>query len=67
MFASGEDVIFVLDTEVYSSTGGLATKATPLGAIAQFAAQDKRICKKDLGMIATTYDYVYVAQIVKGR
>ena len=65
--ASGEDVnIFVIDTEVYSNTGGQASKATPLGAIAQFAAQGKRIRKKDLGMIATTYGYVYVAQIAMG-
>ena len=53
-------------TEVYSNTGGQASKATPLGAIAQFAAQGKRIRKKDLGMIATTYGYVYVAQIAMG-
>ncbi|MCI5917009.1 MAG: pyruvate:ferredoxin (flavodoxin) oxidoreductase, partial [Bacteroidales bacterium] len=54
VIASGEDVnIFVIDTEVYSNTGGQASKATPLGAIAQFAAQGKRIRKKDLGMIAT--------------
>ena len=67
VIASGEDVnIFVLDTEVYSNTGGQASKATPLGAIAQFAAQGKRIRKKDLGMIATTYGYVYVAQIAMG-
>ena len=56
----------MLDTEVYSNTGGQASKATPLGAIAQFAAQGKRIRKKDLGMIATTYGYVYVAQIAMG-
>ena len=67
VIASGEDVnILVLDTEVYSNTGGQASKATPLGAIAQFAAQGKRIRKKDLGMIATTYGYVYVAQIAMG-
>ena len=67
VIASGEDVnILVLDTEVYSNTGGQASKATPLGAIAQFAAQGKRIRKKDLGMIATTYGYVYVAQIAIG-
>ncbi len=58
--------VLVLDTEVYSNTGGQASKATPLGAIAQFAAQGKRIRKKDLGMIATTYGYVYVAQIAMG-
>ena len=67
VIASGEDVnVFVIDTEVYSNTGGQASKATPLGAIAQFAAQGKRIRKKDLGMIATTYGYVYVAQIAMG-
>ncbi len=67
VIAAGEDVnILVLDTEVYSNTGGQASKATPLGAIAQFAAQGKRIRKKDLGMIATTYGYVYVAQIAMG-
>ena len=67
VIASGDDVnIFVIDTEVYSNTGGQASKATPLGAIAQFAAQGKRIRKKDLGMIATTYGYVYVAQIAMG-
>ena len=67
VIASGEDLnILVLDTEVYSNTGGQASKATPLGAIAQFAAQGKRIKKKDLGMIATTYGYVYVAQIAMG-
>ena len=67
VIASGEDVnILVLDTEVYSNTGGQASKATPLGAIAQFAAQGKRIKKKDIGMIATTYGYVYVAQIAMG-
>ena len=67
VIASGEDVnILVLDTEVYSNTGGQASKATPLGAIAQFAAQGKLIKKKDIGMIATTYGYVYVAQIAMG-
>lgn len=67
VIASGEDVnLLVLDTEVYSNTGGQSSKATPLGAIAQFAAQGKRIRKKDLGMIATTYGYVYVAQIAMG-
>ncbi len=67
VIASGEDVnILVLDTEVYSNTGGQSSKATPLGAIAQFAASGKRIRKKDLGMIATTYGYVYVAQVATG-
>ena len=67
VIASGEDLnILVLDTEVYSNTGGQASKSTPLGAIAKFAAAGKRIRKKDLGMIATTYGYVYVAQIAMG-
>ena len=58
--------ILVLDTEVYSNTGGQASKSTPLGAIAKFAAMGKRVRKKDLGMIATTYGYVYVAQSAMG-
>ncbi|MDD7258313.1 MAG: pyruvate:ferredoxin (flavodoxin) oxidoreductase [Prevotellaceae bacterium] len=67
VIASGENLnILVLDTEVYSNTGGQSSKATPLGAIAQFAAQGKRVRKKDLGLIATTYGYVYVAQIAMG-
>ncbi|NLM19795.1 MAG: pyruvate:ferredoxin (flavodoxin) oxidoreductase [Clostridiaceae bacterium] len=67
VLASGEDInIFVLDTEVYSNTGGQASKSTPLGAIAEFAAGGKPIKKKDLGMIATTYGYVYVGQIAMG-
>ncbi len=67
VLASGEDVnILVLDTEVYSNTGGQSSKSTPLGAIAQFAAQGKRIRKKDLGLMQTTYGYVYVAQIAMG-
>ncbi|WP_077196680.1 pyruvate:ferredoxin (flavodoxin) oxidoreductase [Prevotella ihumii] len=67
VIASGEDVnILVLDTEVYSNTGGQSSKSTPLGAIAQFAASGKRIRKKDLGLMATTYGYVYVAQIAMG-
>ncbi len=67
VIASGEDVnILVIDTEVYSNTGGQASKATPLGAIAKFAAAGKRIRKKDIGMIAATYGYVYVAQIAMG-
>ncbi len=67
VIASGEDVnILVLDTEVYSNTGGQSSKSTPLGAIAKFAASGKRVRKKDLGMIATTYGYVYVAQIAMG-
>ena len=67
VIASGEDVnILVLDTEVYSNTGGQSSKATPLGAIAKFAAAGKRVRKKDLGMIATSYGYVYVAQVAMG-
>ena len=67
VLSTGEDVnILVLDTEVYSNTGGQSSKATPLGAIAQFAAQGKRIRKKDLGLMQTTYGYVYVAQIAMG-
>lgn len=67
VLASGADVnILVLDTEVYSNTGGQASKATPLGAIAQFAASGKRITKKDLGLMQTTYGYVYVAQVAMG-
>ncbi|MBO5849882.1 MAG: pyruvate:ferredoxin (flavodoxin) oxidoreductase, partial [Paludibacteraceae bacterium] len=67
VIASGKNVnILVLDTEVYSNTGGQASKATPVGAIAKFAAAGKRVRKKDLGMIATTYGYVYVAQIAMG-
>jgi len=67
VIASGEDVnILVLDTEVYSNTGGQASKSTPIGAIAKFAAMGKRVRKKDLGMIATTYGYVYVAQVAMG-
>ena len=67
VLASGEDVnILVLDTEVYSNTGGQSSKATPLGAIAQFAAAGKRVTKKDLGLMQTTYGYVYVAQVAMG-
>lgn len=67
VLASGEDVnVLVVDTEVYSNTGGQASKATPLGAIAKFAASGKRIRKKDLGAIAMTYGYVYVAQVSMG-
>ncbi len=67
VLASGEDVnILVLDTEVYSNTGGQASKSTPTGAIAQFAAGGKAIKKKDLGMMAMSYGYVYVAQVAMG-
>ena len=67
VLASGEDVnVFVFDTEVYSNTGGQSSKATPAAAIAQFAATGKKTKKKDLGMMAMTYGYVYVAQIAMG-
>ncbi|MDE6134721.1 MAG: pyruvate:ferredoxin (flavodoxin) oxidoreductase, partial [Muribaculaceae bacterium] len=67
VLASGKNInVLVLDTEVYSNTGGQSSKATPLGAIAKFAATGKRIRKKDLGLIATTYGYVYVAQVAMG-
>lgn len=67
VLASGEDVnILVFDTEVYSNTGGQSSKATPTGAVAKFAASGKKVKKKDLGMIAATYGYVYVAQVGMG-
>ena len=67
VIALGKNVnILVLDTEVYSNTGGQASKATPVGAIAKFAAAGKRVRKKDLGLIASTYGYVYVAQVAMG-
>ena len=67
VIASNEDInIFVVDTEVYSNTGGQSSKATPTGAVAKFAASGKKVKKKDLGMIGTTYGYVYVAQIALG-
>jgi len=67
VIASGDNVnILVLDTEVYSNTGGQASKATPVGAVAKFAASGKKIRKKDLGAMAMTYGYVYVAQIGMG-
>ncbi|MBR1862990.1 MAG: pyruvate:ferredoxin (flavodoxin) oxidoreductase [Ruminococcus sp.] len=67
VIASGEDVnIFVFDTEVYSNTGGQSSKATPTGAIAQFAAAGKEVKKKDLAGIAMSYGYVYVAHIAMG-
>ena len=67
VLASGKNVnILVLDTEVYSNTGGQASKATPLGAIAKFAEAGKRVRKKDLGLIASTYGYVYAAQVAMG-
>ena len=67
VIASGKNInILVMDTEVYSNTGGQMSKATPIGAIAKFAAGGKAIGKKDLGMIAMTYGYVYVAKIAMG-
>ncbi len=67
VLASGEDVnVVVVDTEVYSNTGGQSSKATPAGAVAKFAASGKKIRKKDLGMIAKSYGYVYVAQVAMG-
>lgn len=68
VLASGEDVnVLVFDTEVYSNTGGQASKATPTAAVAKFAASGKKVKKKDLGMIASTYGYVYVAQCAMGK
>lgn len=67
VLASGKDVnILVFDTEVYSNTGGQASKSTPAGSVAQFAASGKATKKKDLGAIAMTYGYIYVAQIAMG-
>ncbi|HHW07175.1 MAG TPA: pyruvate:ferredoxin (flavodoxin) oxidoreductase [Clostridia bacterium] len=67
VLASGEDVnVLVFDTEVYSNTGGQASKASPTAAVAKFAASGKRVKKKDLGMIAMSYGYVYVAQVAMG-
>lgn len=67
VLAMGKDInVLVLDTEVYSNTGGQSSKSTPIAAVAKFAAAGKRIRKKDLGMIATTYGYVYVAQVSMG-
>ena len=65
--ASGEDInLLVLDTEVYSNTGGQSSKSTPTAAIAKFAASGKKAKKKDLGMMAMSYGYVYVAQVAMG-
>jgi len=67
VMASGEDVnVLVLDTEVYSNTGGQSSKSTPIGAVAKFAASGKKIRKKDLGAMLMTYGYVYVAQVAMG-
>jgi pyruvate-ferredoxin/flavodoxin oxidoreductase len=67
VLATGDDVnVLVLDTEVYSNTGGQASKSTPVGAVAKFAASGKKVRKKDLGVMAMSYGYVYVAQIAMG-
>ena len=67
VLASGENVnVLVLDTEVYSNTGGQSSKSTPAGAVAKFATSGKRVRKKDLGMMAMSYGYVYVAQVAMG-
>ena len=67
VMASGEDVnVLVMDTEVYSNTGGQSSKATPVGAVAKFAAAGKRVRKKDLGAMMMSYGYVYVAQVAMG-
>jgi pyruvate-ferredoxin/flavodoxin oxidoreductase len=67
VLASGEDVnVLVLDTEVYSNTGGQASKSTPAGAVAKFAASGKKIRKKDLGVMAMSYGYIYIAQVAMG-
>ena len=67
VLASGEDVnVMVFDTEVYSNTGGQASKASNIGQVAQFAAAGKAIGKKDLAQIAMSYGYVYVAQVAMG-
>ncbi len=67
VIASGEDInVLVMDTEVYSNTGGQASKSTPVGAVAKFAASGKKVRKKDLGAMAMTYGYVYVAQVAMG-
>jgi pyruvate-ferredoxin/flavodoxin oxidoreductase len=67
VMASGQDInILVMDTEVYSNTGGQSSKATPVGAVAKFAASGKRVRKKDLGAMMMSYGYVYVAQVAMG-
>ena len=67
VLASGDDInIIVFDTEVYSNTGGQSSKSTPLAAVAKFAASGKKVRKKDLGLMMTTYGYVYVAQVAMG-
>jgi pyruvate-ferredoxin/flavodoxin oxidoreductase len=67
VLATGEDInIMVYDTEVYSNTGGQSSKATPTGSMAKFAASGKKTAKKDLGAMAMTYGYVYVANVGMG-
>ena len=67
VLAMGQDInVLVLDTEIYSNTGGQSSKSTPIAAVAKFAASGKRIRKKDLGMMVSTYGYVYVAQVAMG-
>ncbi|WP_296142573.1 pyruvate:ferredoxin (flavodoxin) oxidoreductase [uncultured Anaerococcus sp.] len=67
VLASGENInILVFDTEVYSNTGGQSSKSTPLSAVAQFAASGKKVRKKDLGLMMTSYGYIYVAQVAMG-
>ena len=67
VLASGHNVnVLVVDTEVYSNTGGQSSKSTPVGAVAKFAASGKRVRKKDLGAMAMSYGYVYVAQVAMG-
>jgi pyruvate-ferredoxin/flavodoxin oxidoreductase len=67
VMASGKDInVLVMDTEVYSNTGGQSSKATPVGAVAKFAAAGKRVRKKDLGAMMFSYGYVYVAQVAIG-
>lgn len=67
VLASGQDInVLVMDTEIYSNTGGQASKSTPVGAVAKFAASGKKIRKKDLGAMMMSYGYVYVAQVAMG-
>ncbi len=67
VLASGENVnVLVLDTEVYSNTGGQSSKSTPVGAVAKFATSGKKVKKKDLGAMMMTYGYIYVAQVAMG-
>ena len=67
VLASGEDInVFVMDTEVYSNTGGQSSKATPTGSVAKFAASGKKTSKKDMGAMFMSYGYVYVATVSMG-